>query len=473
MGCLKSWLGALCLSATVSLAGCGGGSDGDNSGLGSTTGNNPGGAGNTQLITETNIPIPSTTRVIEATDPGGSSQADLSAATYIIVMFWSSASNGSFSEMLGTGFAVGGDLIATNAHVAGEILNRARQYGQFGFSLTKASAFRAETGAEIPLLEALVHPSYNNNTRSPDIGLFVARATLPVSLKLATNAEVAAIRPGNQINLNGFPGDVFSAIFARGFMPGLSIPQATLFTGNVQSLQKFDERSVIDPNNPLSIDMIQHSMDTTGGTSGSPILHNGKVVAVHNSGLQYSTVELGPDGTPRPFVASIATASWGIHVKHLRNLLAEYDTGVMEADKRYRLPPEPALLATAGQSNGDTSATLVSKTLTATVNNPQNPGATHTLEMSIDANLNITGTSTWPANNDNGLGARQFILTGSVDANGALEATDNTPELVPGFRRGFYSGNINPASGSVRGEYFEVNDQNQTFYFSDWTGQLQ
>jgi len=476
MSVLKHWVGTTTV-LLLALSGCGGGGG---SGDSSTTTGTPVPSGIpgsnpelTRTITETNIEIPPTTQVVVVQD-FGASQSELSNATYQIQMFWSSPNGMSFNEILGTGFAVGGDLIATNAHVSGEILNRARNYQQFGFSLSRASAFRAETGEEIPLLEALVHPSWNGDPRSPDIGLFVARSGLPVALELATNSEISNLRAGNQINLNGFPGDVFDAVFSRGFMPGLSIPQATLFSGNIQSLQKFDERSVIDQNNPLSIDMIQHSMDTSGGTSGSPILANGKVVGVHNSGLGQTAFVVGPDGTPRPQRITQATASWGIHVKHLRNLLAEFDTGVMEADKRYRIPPEPALLGpTQVQAANPTPSAGAAGSFNAVVTDAGNFGIDHNISMTIDANFNVTGTSSWPENPALGLGDRQFTLTGSVDQFGRLEVTDNTPEIIPGFRRGLYIGFINPASGGILGEYYEIDDNNQLLFFGDFQATVQ
>ena len=472
----KLRLHVICSVAVLALAACGGGGGGGNS-----SASNSGGGGGTppapseqEFITETDIPIPATTRTIVPSDPGGADLADVDAATYVIIMFFQNASTGrSFNSILGTGFAVGGDLIATNAHVSGEILNLSRQIFPLGWRITEVRAFRSQTRESVQLLEALVHPSYNNSTRSPDLGLFVASDPLPVALTLASDFEVTNIRAGDQMFLNGFPGDVFNTIFSRGFMPGSSIARATLFTGNIQSLQKFDERSVIDPNDPVGIDMIQHSMDTSGGTSGSPILINGKVVAIHNSGLQYSSVAVSSDGTPnRVQTDTIATASWGVHVKHLRNLLAEYRSGVLADEKRYRLPVENPLLSATGQSGSGGASLLAGRTITGTVQNPQSPLAMHTLQISIDNSLNVTGTSNWPANTDFPAG-RQFSLSGSITADGALQMTDNTPEVIPGFRRGLYRGNVNPASGRVIGEYFEVDNENFRYYFSDWAGQLQ
>ena len=483
---LRALPGVALACATLLIGACGGGGGGSDGGTGAgaaggttsgttgggggTTGGGGGGGGAPQFITETQVEVPATTRVAVVDDPQGSSRADLSAATYMIRLFWVDANGQRFNTLLGTGFGIGGDLIATNAHVSGEILNLSRRFAQAGVRLERASALRDGTGEEIPLLEALVHPSYNNSTRSPDIGLFVARAPLPVVLTLATDAEVAAVRSGDAININGFPGDVDELIFGAS-LDALAIPRATLFSSNVQSLQKFDERSVIDQNDPLNIDMFQHGADTSGGTSGSPILRNGRVVAVHNSGLQYASVAVSPSGQLTVQTATQATASWGVHVKHLKNLLAEYRTGVMEADKRYRLPvPEELLQPPAGQSadgpaigGGDLSR--FAGDFDATVTLAENPDSTHRIDVAIGADGSIAGTSSWPANSSGG--ARQFALEGGIDENGLFEIRDDTPERFPGFRRGVYRGNVNAASGEIdQGEYYELDESaNELFFF--------
>ena len=468
--------------ATVLAAACGGGGGGGDGGSGSTAGGSGAGTGGApvsqggnganggaQFITETAIEVPNTTRVALIDDPQGSSQADLSAATYMIRLFWVDPNGGRFNTLLGTGFGIGGDLIATNAHVSGEILNLSRQFARQGVRLERAAAIRAETGEAVPLLEALVHPSYNNSTRSPDVGLFVARAPLPVALTLATDAEVAAVRSGDAININGFPGDVDEFIFGDS-LDALAIPRATLFSSNVQSLQKFDERSVIDQNDPLNIDMFQHGADTSGGTSGSPILKGGKVIAVHNSGLQYASVAVGPGGQLTVQTATQATASWGVHVKHLKNLLAEYRTGVMEADKRYRLPVAEELLQVSGVAPGGGPAVggggvaRFAGDFAATVALAGNPDSTHRIDVSIGTDGRVSGTSSWPPNAAGG--ARQFALAGSIDGNGLFEIGDNTPELFPGFRRGFYRGNVNAADGSIDdGEYYELDETSDELFF--------
>ena len=453
--------------ATLLIAACGGGGGGDDGTVGAAggggsgpTGGDPassggGASGAPQFITETQVEVPASTRVALIDDPQGRSQEDLSAATYMIRLFWVDGNGRRFNQLLGSGFGIGGNLIATNAHVTGEVLNRSRQFARSGVRLERASALRDGTDDEIPLLEVLAHPSYNNSTRSPDIGLFVARESLPVALTLATDAEVGAVRSGDAIVLNGFPGNVDDLIFADGF-GDLSIPRATLFSSNVQSLQKFDERSVIDQNDPLDIDMFQHGADTAGGTSGSPILKDGKVIAVHNSGLQYSTLAVLPNGTVSSMTDAQATASWGVHVKHLKNLLAEYRTGVMEADKRFRIPvPQELLQVPAGQQStdgpaiGGGSVARFAGDFDATVTLAENPDSTHRIDVAIDTDGSISGTSSWPANSSGG--ARSFTLSGSIDEDGLFEIRDDTPEQFPGFRRGLYRGNVNAASGEIDG----------------------
>ena len=99
-----------------------------------------------------------------------------------------------------------------------------------------------------------------------------------------------------------------------------------------------------------------------------------------------------------------------------------------------------------------------------------NPNVAHQLRVVVDQNLVVSGTAQWPANPALGLPARQFSLSGRVQANGKIEFVDNTPELIAGFRRGVYVGNLNPASGRMSGQYYEVNEStNELFYFGDWS----
>ena len=394
------------------------------------------------------------------TPPASSSNLD--ASSYVVVVKTDRRSPFAF----GTAFAIGDRMLATNSHVTKGVLDFARAAARNGERVTGVSAFQSETGREFPLIEAMVHPSYTG-TKSPDVGLLVARDSLPARLELATPQEATTMRKGDSLQLNGFPGNVFEQTFGDGFQPGLSVPQASLFTGNVQAVRAFDERVVVDPANVNTVERYEYSMDTSAGTSGSPVLRNGKVVAVHNSGLQLDVLVMENGQVVVKPKVPVGTASGGIHVKHLQNLIKEYNTGVLEADKRFRLPPPDALLQAPGQSTGAGGAGL---SFQGSVADANNPNVAHQLRVVVDQNLVVSGTAQWPANPALGLPARQFSLSGRVQANGKIEFVDNTPELIAGFRRGVYVGNLNPASGRMSGQYYEVNEAtNELFYFGDWS----
>lgn len=435
-------LRALCAATAVAvLAGCGGGGGG-------TAAPDPTNVGSSGA---SNLPDPRS-----VANPDGS--------TFLIMLKTEDGAGRTRYAEFGTGFAIRDDLLATNSHVTQGVLDSARSLARNGARLTGVSAFQASTGVEYPLLEALVHPSYTGDSRSADVGLFVARDPLPNRLVLASSDEASRIAAGEQVQVNGFPGDVFEQIVADGFEPGLTVPQASRFTGNIQALRSFDERKLVNAN---TLDMFEYSMDTSGGTSGSPVLRDGTVIGVHNSGNYQLTFRPGPNNTVIIDRDATGTASFGIHVKHLHALIREYESGVLAAERRFRLPPPNELVAAAPGQGVSVSS---SADLDGTVSNPDNPSVAHTLELTIAPDLTVSGTSRWPANPSLGLAARSFELSGSVNPNGQVEITDNTPEVIAGFRRGVYVGTFNPAAARIDGQYFEYDQPNDDLiYFGDWT----
>ena len=427
--------------ATTLLGACGGGGDG-----GASADSTPVGSSGAS-----NQPDPRT-----VSNPDGS--------TFLIMLKTEDGAGRTRYAEFGTAFAIRDDLLATNSHVTQGVLDSARALARNGARLTGVSAFQASTGIEYPLLEALVHPSYTGDSRSADVGLFVARDPLPNRLTLASSDEASQTSTGQQVQVNGFPGDVFEQIVADGFEPGLTVPLASRFTGNIQALRSFDERKLINAN---TLDMYEYSMDTSGGTSGSPVLRDGKVIGVHNSGNYQLTFRPGPNNTVVIDRDATGTASFGIHIRHLLALIREYESGVLAAERRFRLPP-PAELVAAAPNQGVSVAGGV--TLNGNVSNPDNANVAHGLSMTIAPDLTVTGTSSWPANPTLGLAARSFTLSGTINPNGQVEITDNTPEVIAGFRRGVYVGTFNPAARRIDGQYFEYDQPNDDLiYFGDWT----
>jgi V8-like Glu-specific endopeptidase len=392
--------------------------------------------------------------------------SNLDASTYMIGVTAVAQNGGSRTFLLGTGFAIADNLIATNAHVTKAVLDTARQIAQRGERITAVTAFQSETGRGTTLLTAITHPSYSNNTRSPDVGLFISREALSAKLTLEDPQVSARLRKGDALQINGFPGDLFNLVF-RSFQPGLSVPKASLLSCTVQTIENFDNRVAVDPANIADVDMYQHGCDTSGGTSGSPIMSNGKVIGLHNAGINIVIQNLA---TGQPEAINQATGSFGVNVKYLHGLIALNSTGVLEADKRFQLPPSDALIAstaTGGQSAGAGGA---GSTFRGTVSNASNASVNHQVQLSVAQNLAVTGTTSWPANPSLNLAARTFTLQGKSQTDGRVEFSDNTPEVVPGFRRGVYTGVLNAASGIFSGQYYELKaSTNELFYLGDWT----
>ena len=162
-----------------------------------------GGGGGDSAVSATPGPAPA---------PTAPTLSALDAATFMIgYTFDLNGSERTF--LLGTGFAIEGNLIATNSHVTQGLLDEARSLAQNGIRLKKASAYQSETGREFPLLKAVIHPSYTGSTRSPDVGLFEARDVLPNTLALETAEGTTRLRKGDALTQNGFPGDLFNAVF--------------------------------------------------------------------------------------------------------------------------------------------------------------------------------------------------------------------------------------------------------------------
>ncbi len=403
-----------------------------------------------------------------STAPVPSTLSPLDAATYMVGMTFDSQGR-ERTILIGTGWAVDTNLLATNGHVVDAINDTARNLGRANVAVKRVSAYQSETGREVAILRAANHPSWNRSTRSPDVGLLETRTALPSVLTLEAPDGTTRLRKGDPLQLNGFPGDVFELVNAD-FQPGLSVPRSSLFSGTIQAIEHFDARVVVDPANLSTVDMYQHSMDTSGGTSGSPILSNGKVVAIHNSGLQQDVQIQGPNNQPTTRRIAIGTGSWGVHVKHVHNLLAFYRQGVLDRSLRFEMPPPP----NAGQPAPGQGATAggAGQAFRGAVTGPANGAASHQLQISVDAGLRVTGTSQWPAQQSGNppLPARSFQLSGASDAAGRFEFVDDTPERIPGFRRGVYLGAYNSASGRIVGEYYEFNAATQElFYFGDWS----
>jgi S1-C subfamily serine protease len=171
-----------------------------------------------------------------------------------------------FEQGFCTGFAVGADMLLTNAHCVAQAESLAKEGATF------FAAPNGGSGSRYQITSWLPHPGYNAAAERPtaDIGVMRVAGQMPSAVALADTAHLGTLKPGMQIFVFGFPGD----------LNDVQSPVATLTQGVVGRLTTFDGKA----GDATTQHLLQYSAFTTKGTSGSPVFDKrGRVVAV-NSG---------------------------------------------------------------------------------------------------------------------------------------------------------------------------------------------
>ena len=177
--------------------------------------------------------------------------------------------------LIATAFAIDPKRLATNAHVVLGIAN------VLAHSDAAAVVVQHESGTSARISRVWVHPSYNGDPfTSPDVGIIEVAGRLPGHLDRATYSEALSLEILDPVTLCGFPGDVAFLIDFANLEPDETIrPRASCYEGSISALRPLDPSEAATPTNSV---LVQHSIASTGGTSGSPLLDNrGRVIAVH------------------------------------------------------------------------------------------------------------------------------------------------------------------------------------------------
>lgn len=170
-----------------------------------------------------------------------------------------------------TGFAVSRDLIATNAHcirVANDEIARGSQ-----IVALRNKAPGAALAARPVYMDARFRDNrYSRGGTGYDVGLVRVAGTLPAFARLATDAELFALHEGDAVFVYGFPGMTMNE----------SSPVATITLGLINRVTDFQDGIAAPP----AAQKLQHSAQTSGGSSGSPIfLPSGSVVGLNAGSL--------------------------------------------------------------------------------------------------------------------------------------------------------------------------------------------
>ncbi len=349
---------------------------------------------------------------------------------------------------IGTAWAVGERLLATNAHVTEAYTSAAQQGVQF----SRAIAVQSGTGEVIRLLRALTHPDYSGDPLgSPDVGLFTSQEKLPAPLTLAPADSVLDL--GDEFQLTGFPGDVDEFITV---VPGQTIPQATSLSGNISAHRSHDQTQEVTLE---TLDVYQHQAPTTPGTSGSAMVHCGLVFAINNAGTVQMVVTPTQNGDFAIDRQAAAANNFGVHVRHIHEIVELFEANAVQG---FELPVPAIIQQPQGGGgggnvggNGGGGGTAQVQTLTFTGIAETNPQHSFTFEVDV-ATGEIYGISEW--------GTNQYLLSGIVNLDtGEYYFMDNGPEVNPDFLTGVYFGYIYE-DGSLDGYYAEDEVTNFPIY---------
>jgi len=225
---------------------------------------------------------------------------------------------------VGTGFAVDGQTFVTNAHIVDALVEFDDELGAFNqkygtdyqswWMMTQALTADLSYVASFWDIEYYwLHSEWDSdNLYSPDVGLLQTSGggSIERRVTLATNSEVYRLRVGAPIATLGFPGEL-----QGGETEDIS-PIATFKNGTISALRPPDQG---DRYTSRDTYIVQHNLDLSGGTSGSPIFDaRGRVVAINNAGIDV-IFDIGG----RQARVSQAALGFGIRADKIRELLRQ------------------------------------------------------------------------------------------------------------------------------------------------------
>ena len=225
---------------------------------------------------------------------------------------------------VGTGFAVTRGTLVTNGHIIDALVRLDDQFEKFnrrfGTDLpAEWLVVQNLTSSLIPRLnyffidEFSTHRQWNPaDLSSPDVGaLHVREGAMPRLIPLATVAEALRLRVGVRVATLGFPGELQGGDLDHLY------PIATFKDGTVSAVRPPFQGERYDARDSY---VVQHNLDLSGGTSGSPIFDaSGKVLAINNAGIANVVLTLG--GAPAR--VSQAALGFGIRADKIHELLDE------------------------------------------------------------------------------------------------------------------------------------------------------
>jgi S1-C subfamily serine protease len=134
------------------------------------------------------------------------------------------------------------------------------------------------------------HPEYNaQDINTADVALMWIASPGPTPsnyLKLAPNSALWALEAGQEVGTLGFPGEIEGSSSSRS-----KTQIATFKLATISAVRPYQDWMSV---NGQSNKLIQHSLDLTPGTSGSPIFNRrGEVVGANFAGFSDTSLGFG------------------------------------------------------------------------------------------------------------------------------------------------------------------------------------
>ena len=221
--------------------------------------------------------------------------------------------------VIGSGFAAYyTNALWTNAHVAialRDTLNAVLHLQPIPFAVQSGTAIGGD-GTYV-LIGFDVHPHYDGTASSPDVAVIDIHieGDLPVLLDLLPAQHAPELQVGQPIATMGFPGEVNH--------PYTVAPIATFKEGTISALRPFSLSAVPTAANTT---FVQHNLDLSGGTSGSPIIdREGWVVAINNAGTETLVFD---ERTGQPQRVPTGNIGFGIRSDEAWRLIDYFDSSV-------------------------------------------------------------------------------------------------------------------------------------------------
>lgn len=229
---------------------------------------------------------------------------------------------------IGTSFAVENATLVTNGHIIDGLLELDGQVAAFnnryGTDLQGTWIVVQNLTTDLShqsnfffINEYGIHQQWDpDDLNSPDVGtLHILEGFISRRALLATSSEARRLRVGAPIATLGFPGELQGGELSDLF------PIATFKNGTISALRPSFEGESYTASDTY---VVQHNLDLSGGTSGSPIFNaSGQVVAINNAGIENLVLSIGGAPTRVPQTA----LGFGIRADKIHEVLD--DVGVV------------------------------------------------------------------------------------------------------------------------------------------------